>query len=221
MVVRSTLCALCIVLGIGVPSGWPQIKKQPKTPVPYVLNDPPDANPQYFPKGVFGDSESGTTKDFTARWYSISLRAMHEPSLFEDSKDRSLVAYRFLWLRSFHDPIAIRMSIRSDGTASLTGKVIAAPGGGEPGVMTRNQTFEISKAQVQVFLTLAKKTAFWTSATGGFGGGNDGAQWIMEGLQKGVYHVVDRWSPQKDDYANMCLYLVNLSKIQLQANEIY
>ncbi len=222
MRMRPKLTVLCLVVGISAAAGWSQTKKQPKTTVPSILNNPPDANPQYFPKGIFGDSsDSGPFKDFSARWYSAYLRAMDEPSLLAASKDRSLVAYRFLWLRTFHHPIAIRLTIRADGTGSLTGKVTSGAGGYETGVVTWNESVEIPKAQVQQFISLSQKAAFWTSPTGGLGGGTDGAQWIMEGVHSGVYHVVDKWSPEKTDYASMCLFLLNLSKIQVEAKDIY
>ena len=41
--------------------------------------------------------------------------------------------------------------------------------------------------------------------------GNDGAQWILEGMKDGRYHVVDRWSPDGGDYRAACLHLLKLS----------
>jgi len=221
MRMRWTLAILCFALGTSV-AARSQTKKRPLTTVPSVLNSPPDANPQYFPKGIFRDSsDRGNFKDFKARWYSSYLRAMHEPSLSEASKDKTLVAYRFLWLRTFHHPIAIRLTIRPDGTGALTGKVTSGAGGYEAGVMTQNESVEVSRAQVQQFLDLLQKAAFWASQTEGTAGGNDGARWIMEGLNSGVYHIVDRWSPEKSDYAGLCLYLLSLSKIKVEAKDIY
>ena len=72
-----------------------------------------------------------------------------------------------------------------------------------------------------MFLELLKKAEFWTLPTEVSSFGLDGAQWIMEGLQNGTYDVVDRFSPQKGDYVNLCFYLVNLSKIHLKTKEIY
>jgi hypothetical protein len=222
MRISRKLNVLCFFLTVSLTVGWAQTTKPPKTSVPAILNNPPDANPEYFPKGIFGQPVHGwDASDFEARWYSSHLRGMHEPSLSEASRDTSLVAYRFLWLRTFHNPIAIRISIRPDETATLTGKITSGAGGYEPGMMTWNESFELSRSQVETFLKLLDKTGFWSLPSEASNGGEDGAQWIMEGVRKGAYHVVDRWSPQKDDYASMCLYLVNLSKIQLKAKEIY
>jgi len=146
---------------------------------------------------------------------------MHEPSLSEGAKDPSLVAYRFLWLRSFHHPIAVRLTIRTDGTGTLIGKVTSGAGGYPAGVMTQNDSVEIPKAQVQHFQELLDKATFWTLPTEGPLGGNDGAQWIMEGVHSGSYHIVDRWSPRMDDYASLCLDLLHLSKIHVEPKDVY
>lgn len=211
----------CLVLCIGIPVGS-QTKARSKTTLPNVLLNPPDANPQYFPEGTFRDSsEKGNFNNFKARSYSIYLRVMSEPSLSEASKYKALVAYRFLWLRTFHHPIAIRLTIRLDGTGFLTAKTTSGHGDYEPGTLVQNNSVEVSKSQVQQFLSLLGKMGFWTSQTEGATGGTDGAMWILEGVQSGSYHVVDRWSPEKDDYSRVCLYLLDLSRITIPAEEIY
>lgn len=187
---------------------------------------PRDANPQYFPKGIFDDVAGAD--DFKAGWYASPLRAMSEPSLLEASKDKTVVAYRFLWLRTFHHPIAVRLTIRPAGTGSLTVKVTTGAGGYAPGTVSQDQSFDISKAQAQRFLELLAKAGFRSLRTQGGAGGTDGAQWILEGVQNGSYHIVDRWSPMVDkgtpgnnDYANVCVYLLDLSRIKMDAKDIY
>lgn len=148
---------------------------------------------------------------------------MHEPSFSEGSKDASLIAYRFLWLRSFHNPIAIRLTIRPDGTGSLVAKVTSGRGGYPAGVMTQSASVEIRREEVQRFQDLLQKATFWALPTEAPIpiGGLDGAEWILEGVLSGEYHVVDRWSPKKDDYAILCLYLLQLSQIHVEAREVY
>lgn len=50
--------------------------------------------------------------------------------------------------------------------------------------------------------------------------GDDGAQWIVEGVRSKRYHVIDRWSP-KDNYRLACLYLLKLSRIRVNDADIY
>jgi hypothetical protein len=73
---------------------------------------------EYFPAGVLGDTAD--QHRFLADWYSKHLTAMGEPSLLEVSRqDATVEVYRFLWLRSFHHPISVRLIFRKDGTAML------------------------------------------------------------------------------------------------------
>src|SRR5882762_1769597 len=81
------------------------------------------------------------------------------------SMDKTMVAYRFLWLRTFEQPVAIRLTIRPDRTGLLIGKVTNGHGGYEPGKLSKNNSIEVSNLQVQQFLSLLQKTSFWTSQT--------------------------------------------------------
>jgi hypothetical protein len=217
---RTLLAAFCIILGIGV-STRPQTKTPSKTTTSRIVPYPPDANPQYFPNDAFRDPSKSDSFDGRAMWYSKHLRAMTEPSLLEASKDKTLVAYRFLWLRTRNHPIATRLTIRSDGTGFLTGKMASGTGGHEPGILSQNSSIEVPKLQVQQFLSLLQKAEFWAMQSEKTIPGKDGAEWILEGTQGGNYHVVDRWSPENDDYSRVCLYLLELSKISVPAKEIY
>lgn len=212
---RVSVAAVCVILAIG-PSTWSQSKSKA------IPRDPPDTHPQYFPKGVFHDSsESGWFQSFKERWYAKHLRSMCEPSLSEASTDNSLVAYRFLWLRTFHNPISIRLIIHVDGTGTLTGKMTNGKGGYNAGILTLNESHDLSKAQIAEFLGLLRTAAFWSLSTEDETGGLDGAHWVLEGAENGRYHIVDRWSPTKRDFKQLCLFLFEQSRIRLEAKDIY
>src|SRR5262249_54821281 len=70
---------------------------------------------RYFPSGAFGPSP----QSFSETWYSSTLRALEEPSLFALRNDPSRRVYRFLWLPSFHRPISVRLTINADGSGSI------------------------------------------------------------------------------------------------------
>jgi hypothetical protein len=209
------MAAFFAVFAVGPPN-WSQIKS--KT----IPSDPPDTHPQYFPAGVFHDSsESGWFQGFKERWFAKHLRSMHEPSLFEASKDHSLVAYRFLWLRAFHSPVAIRLVIHAEGTGTLIGKMTNGKGGYSAGNLILNESHELAKAQVTEFLKLQQRAAFWSAPSEEETGGDDGAEWVLEGVENSRYHIVDRWSPEKSDFERICLFLLEQSGISLKAKEIY
>jgi hypothetical protein len=180
---------------------------------------PPDANPQYFPANVF--SADPGTANFESRWYSMHLRAMHEPSLLDIAKDKSALNYRFVWLRSFHHPIVVRLVVDEDGIGRLTAIEMTGQGGFGPGVVAKKQTLDVSKEDVAYFQSLIKAIAYWTMPTEAGPVGNDGAQWILEGVQSGQYHVVVRWNPEAGPYREVCLYMLKLSRIEVNPKQIY
>ena len=159
----------------------------------------------YFPDAAFGD---GRDKYSIAAWYSKHLRAMGEKSYLTASTP--FEDYRFLWLRSFHHPVSVRIW-RVDDQSFITLKELDGAGGYEPGKLIVNRTRVIQSGEWQAFERLLEKACFWSLPTRENSMGNDGAEWIVEGLRAGRYHVVDRWSPQSGDYREACLYVLKIS----------
>jgi hypothetical protein len=209
------LMVIFLLVGIGV-----TIRAQSK---PSASNsDRPQSDSPYFPKKTFQErSVNGQVFDIKDEWYSSHLHSMQEPSLSDPSTNMTLVAYRFLWLRSFHNAIAVRLDVHLDGTGTLTTKETNGRGGYKAGTLILNESREITAVEVNKFLTLLQKAAFWSSPTQIHSGGLDGAQWILEGVEKSHYHVVDRWSAQDSDHGRACLYLLEQSKIKVEPNEMY
>ena len=180
------------------------------------------AQTQYFPDRAFcGSHETGTCE----RWYAKHLHAMHEPSLLGLSTDASRESYRFLWLRSFHHPVSARLEVAKDGSAHLSVKVLSGRGGYEPGHIFLNRNTSVSKEAVVHFLQLLQKADFWNIPTEEEEGnvvGLDGAQWIMEGVRGGQYHVVDRWSPDDGPFRKAALFLaINLGDLNPRYQDVY
>jgi hypothetical protein len=180
------------------------------------------AQTQYFPDRAFcGSHETGSCE----RWYVKHLRAMHEPSLLKLSKDTSKQSYRFLWLRTFHHPVSTRLEVADDGSAQLFVKVLNGKGGYDPGRMIINHTIKVSKDSVDYFLGLLQKADFWnipTEQPESSAIGVDGAQWIIEGVGGGQYHVVDRWSPDEGPFRKAALFLaLNLGQLNPRYQEVY
>ncbi|HXQ97339.1 MAG TPA: hypothetical protein VN774_02765, partial [Candidatus Limnocylindrales bacterium] len=73
---------------------------------------------KYFPDRVF--HEDSTLNKALDSWYSGQLKALKEPSLWELSQKSKQQVYRFLWLRTFDHPVAIRVEILPDGSSILT-----------------------------------------------------------------------------------------------------
>jgi hypothetical protein len=133
--------------------------------------------------------------------------------------------YRFTWLRSFHHPITVRITVHINGTGTLTTKMTDGQGGYEPGKLIVNSTRDIGMTEVRHLLTLIEAMGFWQmSPKPALSNlvGLDGAQWILEASSHNDYHVIDRWSPEKGPLRELGLYLARtLGKLNLPAKTIY
>ena len=159
----------------------------------------------FFPKGVFGERLPSFDQDaFTREWYSQHLRAMTKPSL--SCGESSGESYRFLWLRTWGRPIAVR--IEAGRSSTLTAVELDGAGGYEPGKVSRKVQRQLSAATLSEAL---KATGFWKMPGRLPTHGLDGAQWVMEGRSGLNYHVVDRWSPAPGVCRELCLMLVKFA----------
>ena len=145
---------------------------------------------------------------FRNEWYSKHLKAMDESSL--NSMARSDETYRFLWLRTFHHPIAIRVW-RKGEESNMVFKELDGAGGYKPGKIIANRTRRLNTDEWDKFIKLLQQASYWRLPTESKNGGKDGAQWILEGKKDERYHVVDRWSPEGGGHREACLYLLKLS----------
>jgi len=188
---------------------------------------------QYFPPGVLG----ATTQehDFKANWYAKELKALHEPSLWELShNDPNVEAYRFLWLRTFDHPIAARLVVRASGSGWMHARMTSGQGGYAPGRIIRWGVSWLTKAKTQSLLEALAAADFWNLPTlagvnetppgpdGTVEIGADGAQWIVEGVKNGQYHVVDRWSPETaDPVREIGLLSLKLGRFRIRSGNVY
>jgi hypothetical protein len=175
----------------------------------------------YFPRTVFSTDlrEDG----FVSKWYSRHLRTLNEPSLFEMRRTLSYDSYRFLWLRTFHHPVAIRLDLKADGTGVLTTKVSSGAGGYDPGVLTVNKSRLLRPEQVRSVLGQIKDSSFWSLPVRERDrAGEDGSEWIFEGVKKDQYHVVSQWSPKEGPIRKIgLLFIIDLAQMDIPKAELY
>ncbi len=181
------------------------------------------AQTSYFPKGAFSSNAEGD--EFRADWYSKHLKNMDEPSLLESTSDRSVQLYRFIWLRTFHHPVVIRLQVAKDGTGILITKVSDGAGGYETGKLVQNTVRHFPQDKVQAFIAEVDRLEFWKLPSFQENPGFvdlDGSQWIIEGAKDGEYHVVDRWSPKNGPIRDLGITLVfGLAQLKIPKDTIY
>jgi hypothetical protein len=176
----------------------------------------------YFPDNTFDP--------ILQRWFSSELHILGEPSLLELSKDTAVESYRFLWLRTFNQPIAVRLDIKPDGTGILTTKV----GNGEAGfpytskALIKNVARGVSRNEVQSFLKRMDELRFWSVPTlvEGNQTGTDGSEWIIEAVKAGSYHTAERWcadnTPTKRVIHQLGITLaIELAQLNIPNKDIY
>jgi hypothetical protein len=182
------------------------------TTVGYELPDlfiPTDSKQFYFPTDF---------DNFRNEWYSKHLFAMREPILFSDSSQTE--SYRFVWLRTFHNPIAIRIE-KQQNIYLLTWKQCNGEGGYEPGQLTIAKQKQINDVTWENFKKLLNQIDFWNMSTEIESEGFDGSQWILEGKVVGKYHVVDRWTPRDGAYYKCCDFLIGLTDLVIDKKKKY
>ena len=173
----------------------------------------------YIPDGFFSIDKERNEQDL--KWYVELLGTLQEPSLYELSNDTNLNSYRFLWLRTFDNPIALRLSLNEDGSAILNIKVADGETGFKIGKLIENKTANVTKEQVADFLMVLNQANFWHLPSKEEGGGVDGAAWILEGVKAGDYHIVLKWATKEGYFWNAALFLVTLSNLNIDTNKIY
>lgn len=119
------------------------------------------------------------------------------------------VIYRFLWLRTFHAPIAIRVSQEAQ-RASIVTKKSDGTGGYQPGMLVVDDERRLTEEEWTSVAEIVRNVSFWTArATSRMG--LDGASWLLEGVKDGKYHVIDEWSPREGPAREFGLALLELS----------
>lgn len=185
------------------------------------LNFAKDSTDLFFPLESFRDTSLFVGYDtMVVNWYSDHLFAMQEPILFDSENNFEI--FRFTWLRTFHNPVAIRIQ-KNEGQYQLVWKVCDGAGGYKPGNLIVDEKKTLSKSVWNKFKKLIETSDFWELPTNEKEIlGNDGFQWILEGAVPKRYHVIDRWTPgEKSSIYQIGDYLIALTNLEIEENEKY
>jgi hypothetical protein len=127
--------------------------------------------------------------------------------------------FRFTWLRTFDNPIIVRIEKKAD-RYKLIYKIGNGSAGYEPKGLKRTKTIAISNSDWDYFLELLIQTGFNTIPNRYYFPMTDGASWILEHRTGIDYkgHVTN--FPNKD-FEICCLYLLELASIDYQKDKGY
>lgn len=172
------------------------------------------------------------------------VAAMRERPLTKPSAQHRASApnetYRFLWVRSFHHPVAVRVERRNDEYL-LVAKELDGEGGWAPGKLILNKSRALTGEEWSALTRQIKACDFWTlpveedqsfvddSGRTIVWAMNDGAAWIMEGTRGDEYHLVVRQCPEDDprrhrklgNYRAACLHMLTLAGFEVDGKDVY
>ena len=201
----SLLVTLCMAVGACAHGPARSVVVQPVPPG------------QYFPAGAFQSAPGGD--ESTQRWYVGQLRAMNEPPLPQLQADET---YRFLWLRSFHDPVSVRIQA-SHGRATLVAVELERDDRGKVGSVKRRLERALTESEWRALTAALGDAEFWDAPTVDPDATlvADGAVWTFEGYRSGVYHAVTRWNPQWGAFRTLGEAFLHAAHLSFPADEVY
>jgi hypothetical protein len=142
----------------------------------------------------------GDVTAFESKWYGKSLERMNEPRIAEVAKDENADVYRLLILPTWGNSIAVRVQ-RHGELYSLSAHRLDGQAGYDPGKLVESKDIELDVNESKTLTALIKDLNFFQLSTDDKVEGNDGDEWIIEGVSHGNYHVAERWCPTEYDPA--------------------
>lgn len=144
---------------------------------------------RYFPE------EAGIS-EFANEWYSTQLSALGEPVIYVKESNTDETIYRFICLRTFHEPFSIRIEVDEESeTARLFFKMCDGAGGYEPGNLIMSNESALEGNEVENLIKAIEENDYWDMPFEGGAIGADGSIWIVEGLKNGEYKAISKWTP--------------------------
>jgi hypothetical protein len=152
----------------------------------------------------------------------LLAKSFSNTDLLSTLKERSLLnkktkceIYRFILLRSFDNPIVIRIE-KNKGSYKVFWKLFEGVDDYVSGKMIVNQSKSIDSSNWTYFSNLLNRAKFWSIIPDPFESvGCDGSEWILEGVNSQKYHIVSRWSPTHGRFYDCCNYLIGLTDMKI------
>jgi hypothetical protein len=171
-------------------------------------------NKYYVPVNNGNDNSIGVD-EFDATLITKHLISFNEKNLTEYKCECEI--YRFLWLRSFHNPIVITIT-KTESNISLQWKRTDGEGDFEPKNLVENRIIFLSIMQWSEFKEKLNNIVFWNNPTKfdeNIVRVLDGSYMIMEGIKNNQYHI------SEIDIYKISNYLIELTELDIPEKEKY
>ncbi|WP_218821544.1 hypothetical protein, partial [Sphingobium sp. Z007] len=147
--------------------------------------------------------------------YAAFLAAAKEPVLYVGGGEAAVEGkrvVRFLWLRTFHPPIIVRIDFRRDKPPRLVAKRLTGIGSYEVGKVDLTIDRALDDVEADRVKALLAQDDMFTSASPSCGPpGTDGAQWMVGVIDAEGYHFTRAWSPRDGKVREIGLALLALA----------
>jgi hypothetical protein len=180
-------------------------------------DEPSKKETVYFPVEKDGERRNGAISSLESEWFSKSLSAMGEPSLFPAKKD--VTAWRLLILPTWGHPVSVRAELVA-GVYKLTSCRLDGQGGYDPGKTAEKREVTLTKDDTASLTKLLDALKMFGRPTSDDHEGLDGDRWIFEGVAGGKYHILNLWCAGDDmkgrglqPFMDVCQFLVTQSKL--------
>jgi hypothetical protein len=184
---------------------WVLVSELKKQPPPEKYFFPIDLSRDEIPDELLQNS------------YARFLIALEEPKLY---REKFLLVFRFLWLRTFNEPMSFRFYQMERGDYKLVVKMTSGKGGFEAGDLKMDQRMELSEPQGKALVEkIVIESNFWNLPRESPSFGLDGSFWIFEGMMEGKYHVINRWTPKSPKIQEIGRMFIEYSGLNI--NNIY
>ena len=156
-----------------------------------------------------------------SKWYGQSLGRMNEPRLPAFAKkDVNAEIYRITILPTWGNSIALRTQ-RHGELSSLAARRLDGQAGYKPGKLVESKDVALGADDSKMLALLIQNLDFFQMATKDNVNGDDGDEWIIEGVSHGKYHVAVRWcapsyNPGKRQltaFLALCKFLIDKSTL--------
>jgi hypothetical protein len=159
----------------------------------------------YFPPQTF------TTRaaNFQIFWYSRDLYSMGEKPLWPPSSSPLQTTFRFTHLGAFTGPKVVTLAVLPDAASSVRIKAMNV----SHDALETDDSVPVTPEKIARFSTALAKADFWNMQPDEPSRGLDGAEWILEGVQDGKYHIVARWCPATESDSPQALAFADAARL--------
>lgn len=192
----------------------------------------PESN-DFFPAGHFANLDRGwecnftnsylydieSAQEFGNDWITEQLKGLNEPALFNEITDDNKEIFRFTWLRSFNNPIAVRLE-KTESGVYLYYKVGRGMGGYKPKGIKRKGKKKLSVTEWDSFAKLVEAMNYDSLENNYNMMMVDGAEWVLEHKTQTQFQA-KKTNIAGEDFTIACLYLVKLANIKIAEDDIY